>query len=52
MDSQLPWRILAIKMYNSQIFALLGHNGADKTANIKMLAGIMIGGYLINKLSL
>ena len=29
-----------VKMYNSQIFALLGHNGAGKTTVISMLTGL------------
>lgn len=27
-------------MYNGQIFALLGHNGAGKTSTISMLTGM------------
>ncbi len=30
-----------IKMYNGQIFALLGHNGAGKTTTISMLTGLI-----------
>ena len=30
-----------IKMYDSQIFALLGHNGAGKTTVISMLTGLI-----------
>lgn len=30
-----------IKMYNSQIYALLGHNGAGKTTTISMLTGLL-----------
>jgi ATP-binding cassette, subfamily A (ABC1), member 3 len=29
-----------MKMYNGQIFALLGHNGAGKTTTISMLTGL------------
>ena len=29
-----------VKMYNNQIFALLGHNGAGKTTVISMLTGL------------
>ena len=29
-----------LKMYNGQIFALLGHNGAGKTTTISMLTGL------------
>ena len=32
---------LNIKMYNGQIFALLGHNGAGKTTTISMLTGLI-----------
>jgi ATP-binding cassette subfamily A (ABC1) protein 3 len=32
---------LNIKMYNGQIFALLGHNGAGKTTTISMLTGLL-----------
>lgn len=27
-------------MYNNQIFALLGHNGAGKTSTISMITGM------------
>jgi len=30
-----------VKMYNGQIFALLGHNGAGKSTMISMLTGLM-----------
>ena len=30
-----------IRMYEGQIFALLGHNGAGKTTTIKMLTGLL-----------
>ena len=30
-----------MKMYDSQIFALLGHNGAGKTTTISMLTGLI-----------
>jgi ATP-binding cassette, subfamily A (ABC1), member 3 len=30
-----------LKMYNGQIFALLGHNGAGKTTTISMLTGLI-----------
>lgn len=30
-----------MKMYDSQIFALLGHNGAGKTTVISMLTGLI-----------
>ena len=30
-----------IKMYNNQIYALLGHNGAGKTTTISMLTGLL-----------
>jgi ATP-binding cassette subfamily A (ABC1) protein 3 len=30
-----------VKMYNGQIFALLGHNGAGKTTTISMLTGLL-----------
>ena len=30
-----------VKMYESQIFALLGHNGAGKTTVISMLTGLI-----------
>lgn len=30
-----------VKMYNGQIFALLGHNGAGKTTTISMLTGLI-----------
>jgi ATP-binding cassette, subfamily A (ABC1), member 3 len=32
---------LNVKMYNGQIFALLGHNGAGKTTTISMLTGLL-----------
>ena len=32
---------LNVKMYDSQIFALLGHNGAGKTTTISMLTGLI-----------
>jgi ATP-binding cassette subfamily A (ABC1) protein 3 len=32
---------LNVKMYNGQIFALLGHNGAGKTTTISMLTGLV-----------
>ena len=32
---------LNVKMYNNQIFALLGHNGAGKTTTISMLTGLL-----------
>ncbi|CDW85063.1 abc transporter family protein [Stylonychia lemnae] len=32
---------LNIKMYNGQIFALLGHNGAGKSTTISMLTGLI-----------
>lgn len=32
---------LNVKMYNGQIFALLGHNGAGKTTTISMLTGLI-----------
>ena len=32
---------LALKMYEGQIFALLGHNGAGKTTLISMLTGLI-----------
>lgn len=31
---------LSFTMYNGQIFALLGHNGAGKTSTISMLTGM------------
>jgi len=34
-------RGLNMKMYNGQIFALLGHNGAGKTTTISMLTGLI-----------
>lgn len=34
-------RGLNVKMYNGQIFALLGHNGAGKTTTISMLTGLL-----------
>jgi len=30
-----------LKMYEGQIFALLGHNGAGKTTTISMLTGLI-----------
>ena len=30
-----------VKMYDGQIFALLGHNGAGKTTTISMLTGLI-----------
>jgi len=30
-----------VKMYDSQIFALLGHNGAGKSTMISMLTGLL-----------
>jgi ABC-type multidrug transport system ATPase subunit len=32
---------LNVKMYQGQIFALLGHNGAGKTTLISMLTGLL-----------
>lgn len=32
---------ISITMYNSQIFCLLGHNGAGKTSLISMLTGML-----------
>ena len=32
---------LNIKMYQGQIFALLGHNGAGKTTTVQMLTGML-----------
>ena len=32
---------LNVKMYDSQIFAMLGHNGAGKTTTISMLTGLI-----------
>ena len=32
---------VSIKMYESQIFALLGHNGAGKSTTISMLTGLI-----------
>ena len=32
---------LDIKMYQGQIFALLGHNGAGKTTTVQMLTGML-----------
>lgn len=32
---------LSVSMYNSQIFVLLGHNGAGKTSTISMLTGMI-----------
>ena len=34
-------RGVSMKMYDSQIFALLGHNGAGKTTVISMLTGLI-----------
>ena len=34
-------RSLNVKMYDSQIFALLGHNGAGKSTTISMLTGLL-----------
>ena len=34
-------RGINVKMYTSQIFALLGHNGAGKTTVISMLTGLL-----------
>lgn len=34
-------RGLNVKMYNGQIFVLLGHNGAGKTTTISMLTGLI-----------
>jgi ABC-type multidrug transport system ATPase subunit len=30
-----------LTMYNGQIFALLGHNGAGKTTSLSMLTGML-----------
>lgn len=30
-----------VRMYEGQIFALLGHNGAGKTTTISMLTGML-----------
>lgn len=32
---------LSLKIYNDQIFVLLGHNGAGKTTTISMLTGLL-----------
>lgn len=32
---------VSLKMYESQIFALLGHNGAGKSTTISMLTGLI-----------
>lgn len=32
---------LSIKMYQGQIFALLGHNGAGKTTTLQIITGLM-----------
>ena len=32
---------LNLKMYNGQIFALLGHNGAGKSTTISILTGLI-----------
>lgn len=32
---------LNLKIYNDQIFVLLGHNGAGKTTTISMLTGLL-----------
>ena len=32
---------LSIKMYNDNIFVMLGHNGAGKTTMISMLTGML-----------
>lgn len=39
---------LTVSMYQGQIFALLGHNGAGKTTSISMLTGMVspTDGYL------
>lgn len=34
-------RGLNVKIYDNQIFALLGHNGAGKTTTISMLTGLL-----------
>ena len=34
-------RGVSVKMFDSQIFALLGHNGAGKTTVISMLTGLI-----------
>jgi len=31
-----------LKMYDGEIFALLGHNGAGKTTTINMLTGLIM----------
>jgi ATP-binding cassette subfamily A (ABC1) protein 3 len=46
---------LSLKMYEGQIFALLGHNGAGKTTTINMLTGMISpssGGATIQGLSI
>lgn len=32
---------LSVKMYNDNIFVLLGHNGAGKSTTISMLTGML-----------
>jgi len=32
---------VSLKMYEGEIFALLGHNGAGKTTSISMLTGML-----------
>jgi ATP-binding cassette, subfamily A (ABC1), member 3 len=32
---------LSVKIYNDNIFVLLGHNGAGKTTTISMLTGML-----------
>lgn len=36
---------LNVKMYQGDIFALLGHNGAGKTSTIKMITGLIEPSY-------
>jgi ATP-binding cassette subfamily A (ABC1) protein 3 len=43
--SQLAVNNLSFKMYENQIFALLGHNGAGKTTTISMLTGLFSPDY-------